>query len=434
MQWAIVPLVIVCPTKRVNLIIHRRCLKNPLVITVRADDSCAAHEEIFLLGDFTGAFRHAGPVMNEGGIAAWHYATHKPVRVAWKNGVITAIENLSVGSANVPSASLWIAPALFDVQVNGYGGIDFQRDDFTADDLLTATRKLREHGCGKFFLTLITADWNQLTSRFKRAKKLRAESSELRSAIVGWHIEGPFMSSAPGFHGAHDPTLMLDPTTEKIDELCNIGDGDPLLLTVSPERPGAMDAIKRAVARGAKVSLGHTNASAEILKQAVDAGATGFTHLGNGSPRDLDRHDNILWRVFETPGLTVSLIPDKIHVSPPLFRLVHRTLKNIFYTTDAMSAAGAGPGRYKLGAMDLEVGEDQVVRLPGKTNFAGSALRPIDGVFRAAEMLSVPWQETWKRAAETPAQFMGLKNEIAEGQPMNLCLIDVSSTPSVKLL
>lgn len=366
------------------------------------------------------------PLMKDGEIAAWHYATRKPVRLTWKNGTVTKIDHLSAGAADTPASSLWIAPSLFDVQINGYGGIDFQRDDFTGDDLLVAARKLREHGCGKFFLTLITAEWKQLTSRFKRAKQLRSQSVELQSAIAGWHIEGPFMSDAPGFHGAHEPSLMLEPTIEKINELCDIAAGDPLLLTISPERNGAIAAIKQAVSRGAKVSLGHTNATADILKQAVGAGATGFTHLGNGCPRDLDRHDNILWRVFERPELTVSLIPDKIHVSSSLFRLVHRTMENIFYTTDAMSAAGAGPGKYKLGSMELEVGPDQIVRQPGKTNFAGSALSPIDGVFRAAEMLGVTWQDTWKRAAEAPAKFMGLRNEIAESQPANFCLLQIA--------
>jgi N-acetylglucosamine-6-phosphate deacetylase len=365
--------------------------------------------------------------MNDGQIAAWHYATRKPVRVTWKNGVVANIETLSGGATEPPAVALWVAPALFDVQINGYGGIDFQRDDFNADDLVTASGSLREHGCGRFFLTLITAEWGTLIGRFRRAKELRAQSPELRSTIAGWHIEGPFMSNQPGFHGAHDPALMIDPTPEKIDELCDIAGGDPLLLTISPERNGAIAAIKHAVSRGAKVSLGHTNASADIIKEAVDAGATGFTHLGNGCPRELDRHDNILWRVFERPELTVSLIPDKIHVSPTLFRLVHRTLNKVFYTTDAMSAAGAAPGKYKLGAMELEVGEDQVVRLPGKTNFAGSALRPVDGVFRAADMLGVPWQDAWKRAAEVPAQFMGLRNEIAENQPASFCLLQMAN-------
>src|SRR6185369_13552349 len=132
--------------------------------------------------------------------------------------------------------------------------------------------------------------------------------------------------------------------------------------------PGALEAIRLAASHGIKISLGHTNASADVLARAVAAGAVGFTHLGNGCPRELDRHDNIVWRVFETPGLLVSLIPDRIHVSPPLFRLIHRVLaaESIYYVSDAMSGAGMPPGRYKLGGLELEVGADQVVRQPGK--------------------------------------------------------------------
>src|SRR6185503_10764071 len=104
--------------------------------------------------------------------------------------------------------------------------------------------------------------------------------------------------------------------------------------------------------------------------------------LANGCPRELDRHDNILIRVCDSEGLTVSLIPDGIHVPPLAFRVLHKALNGpIYYTTDAMAAAGAGPGHYRIGPTEVEVGDDQIVRQPGKTNFAGSALRPFDGVF-----------------------------------------------------
>ena len=124
-------------------------------------------------------------------------------------------------------------------------------------------------------------------------------------------------------------------------------------------------------------------------------------------------------------GLAVSLIPDKIHVSPPLFRLMHRALPAdaVFYISDAMSAAGMPPGRYKLGKMELEVGADQVVRQPGKPLFAGSALRPLDGVSRAAEMLGCPWQEAWHRFSTVPAAVVGLRNELAVGDPADFCVI-----------
>jgi len=222
---------------------------------------------------------------------------------------------------------------------------------------------------------------------------------------------------------------MCDPRPEHIHELRQITGSDPVLLTLAPERPEAIAVILLAVAVGLKVSLGHTNAPHKRIEQAVRAGATGFTHLGNGCPRDLDRHNNILWRVFETSGLMVGLIPDRIHVSPALFRLIHRNVDadSIYYTADAMAAAGAPPGRYKLAHLELEVGEDQIVRLPGKPNFAGSALKPVDGVFRAAAMLHCPWQKVWPRFSEAPAKLMGLPQGMQIGRAADFCLMDTAA-------
>jgi N-acetylglucosamine-6-phosphate deacetylase len=372
---------------------------------------------------------------NEGEICGKHYATGEPVRLRWENGKFTEVERLGTAqSADASTSSptsadpdVWLAPGLFDAQVNGYGGVDFQQDDLRVGDLISAARQLRNAGCTRFLLTLITDEWGKLTARLRHLRQLREQSAELQSAIVGWHIEGPFLSTEPGFHGAHDPKLMCDPTPERIRELRWITGDDPLLLTLSPERPGAIEAIELAVSRGIKISLGHTNASWEVLQKAVQAGATSFTHLGNGCPRELDRHDNIIWRIFETPDLNVSLIPDRIHVSAGLFRIMHRNLvpEWIYYVSDAMSAAGKQPGRYKLGKLELEVGADQIVRQPGKPLFAGSALQPIDGVFRAAEMLSYSWWQTWPRFSEIPARMMGLRNELVVGGRADFCVLKV---------
>jgi N-acetylglucosamine-6-phosphate deacetylase len=363
--------------------------------------------------------------MSEGEICAWHFATRQPVRVRWKKGLVTDLE----ATADQPPADLWLAPPIFDLQVNGYAGVDFQQDDLKADDLLRAIRQLRAAGCTRFLLTLITDKWPRLTDRLRHLRAIRSQSDELVSAIKGWHIEGPFLSSEPGYHGAHDPALMLDLKLEHIRELRELTGTDPLLLTLAPERKGAIEAIALAVSIGIRISLGHSNSSAEILHRAVQAGATGFTHLGNGCPRSLDRHDNILLRVLEIPRLTIGLIPDRIHVSPPLFRLIHRVLArgDIYYTTDAMAAAGASPGRHRLGALELEVGADQIVRLPGSDNFAGSALKPIEGIFRAAQMLDRPWQKVWGRASRTPSTFMGLPSDINPDQSADFCLLKLAS-------
>jgi N-acetylglucosamine-6-phosphate deacetylase len=360
----------------------------------------------------------------QGEICGWHYESRQPVRVRWEAGVITHLES----AEPPPTKDIWIAPALFDLQVNGYSGIDFQQDDLTVDDLLCAARRLRAAGCARFLLTVITDDWHRLTGRLRHLRWARSQSAELHAAIAGWHIEGPFLSPEPGFHGAHRPSLMCDPAPEHILELRTITGEDPVLLTVAPERAGALKAISLAVANGMRVSLGHTNASAETLRQAMRMGATAFTHLGNGCPRELDRHDNILWRVLDLSGLVVGLIPDQIHVSPGLFRLVHRVLgpESIYFTADAMSAAGMPPGRYKLGKLELEVGPDQIVRQPGSSLFAGSALRPVEGVFRAAQMLGVPWQNVWPGFSVAPGRLMGLRNELEVQQPANFCVLKLA--------
>lgn len=354
-----------------------------------------------------------------------HYITGDWVEVQCEDGIITAITPCSSTKA---ADERWLAPGLVDLQVNGFGGIDFQQDNLSTDDLLTASRALRSAGRTRWLLTLITDDWTVLLSRLRHLKKLRDASPELRRAIAGWHVEGPFLSAEPGFCGAHDPAKMFDPSANNIRELRDATASDPLLLTIAPERAGALQAIDAALNLGIKVSLGHTNASAEILAEAIERGATGFTHLGNACPRELDRHDNILWRVLDRPDLMASLIPDGIHVSPALFRLIHRAKSPdaIYYTTDAMSAAGMPPGRYRLGRLELEVGTDQIVRQPGRTNFAGSALRPVDGVCRAAEMLGTSWRETWRSFSEMPAKFMGLASGLAVGQPAEICVIKVS--------
>ena len=360
-----------------------------------------------------------------GELQGWNFANHKPIRIRWSKNIITSLEV----TAEPPADEQWIAPGLFDLQINGYAGVDFQQDDVTLDQLLHAVRSLRSAGCARFLLTLITDEWAHLVARLSRLRSLRNRSDELKTAIAGWHIEGPFLSAEPGFSGAHDPTWMRDPAPELLTELRAAAGDDPLLLTIAPERAGAVRAIAAAVSQKMIVSLGHTDAPVRLLQEAVAAGARGFTHLGNGCPRTLDRHDNILWRVLEAPGLMISLIPDRIHVSPPLFRFIHRMLnpEAIYYTSDAMAAAGSPPGRYRLGKFELEVGSDQIVRQPGKELFAGSALRPIDGIFRAAEMLHCSWREVWSRYSTAPARLMGLQNELAVGQRATFCILRLAS-------
>ena len=363
-----------------------------------------------------------------GELSARDYRTGGGLRLRWEAGRITEAMAIPL-PANEPGA-LWVAPALFDLQINGYGGVDFQNDTCDEAALLAATQALRRDGCPRYLLTLITHPWPQLLARLARFKALRDGHPDLRRAIVGWHIEGPFLSREPGFIGAHDPGAVCDPCPQAMDQLKAVSGGDPVLLTLAPERPGSPETIRRAREHGFIVSAGHTNASRADLAAAAEAGLAAFTHLGNGCPQQLDRHDNILWRVFDRqPGLTAGLIPDTHHVSPQAFRLFHRVLPQIYWTTDAMSGAGAPPGRYRLGPHEIEVGTDRVARQPGKTNFAGSALEPFEGIVRGAAMLGEPWQAVWDFFSLRPARLLGLPAGLEPGAPALFCLVESPPVP-----
>lgn len=368
--------------------------------------------------------------MSEQAAIGRHYLSGKSIEVKWVDGVITSV----VDVADV-AQDRWLAPGLVDIQINGYAGVDFQRDDVSGEELQRAADGLRRDGCGRWFLTLITDEWSVLLARLRGLKELRDQSAALRCQISGWHVEGPFLSPEPGFRGAHNSEVMSDPSAERMDELKAVVGNDPTLLTLAAERDGAIASIRRAVEVGIHVSIGHSDASADQLREAVAAGATGFTHLGNGMPQAMDRFDNIVGRVLDTEGLTVGLIADGQHVTRQLFRLIHKAqpAAGIYYTSDAMAAAGAPPGRYRLGKHEMEVGEDQVVRIPGQTNFAGSALMPYEGIRRAADMLGRSWRDVWDFFSINPAALVGLSAGIEVGAAADLCIVhgDDSSLRSV---
>lgn len=369
--------------------------------------------------------------MSEQSLTGRHYLSGRTVEVCWSDGLITSVTPQDDGPADH-----WLAPGLVDVQINGYAGVDFQKDDVSEEDLLKAADGLHRDGCGRWMLTLITAEWSVLLARLGHLRRVRANSEALQKRIVGWHVEGPFLSAEPGFKGAHDASVMTDPTCAQIDELKKVLGDDPILLTLAAERPGAIEVTRHAVSQGIAVSIGHSNASAENLRDAVEAGATGFTHLSNGMPQQMDRHDNIVSRVVDTDRLVVGLIPDAIHVAPQMFRLLHKALPAdlIYYTTDAMSAGGAPPGRYWLGPHELEVGEDKIVHIPGQTNFAGSALSPVEGIKRSAEMLGRSWRDVWDFFSLNAAQLVGVKAGLEPGCPADICEVvgDEQTAKSIK--
>lgn len=281
--------------------------------------------------------------------------------------------------------------SLFDIQVNGFAGVDFQQPDLSAAGMRQAVDGLAAHETLRFFATLITDAIDTLEEKFANLERIRGADPVIAEAVCGYHLEGPWLSAKPGYRGAHEPQFMGPPQFFDFERLQAAAGGNIRLVTLAPELPGSAEFIRKLVARGVAVSIGHTNASDADIDAAIASGARFCTHLGNGVPLEMHRHDNIIQRLLARDELTAFFIPDGIHLPPGV-------LKNFFrakppgsglFTTDSMAAAGAPSGRHRLANHDLEVGDDRVVRIPGSQGFAGSALSPDEGASNIRQWLGL---------------------------------------------
>jgi N-acetylglucosamine-6-phosphate deacetylase len=320
--------------------------------------------------------------------------------------------NFSLTTVPTPS-SLPKTPPLrwFDFQVNGFGGVDFQSETLSRAELEHAISVLRQHGVAGIFLTLITDEIDAHCRRLERFEKFCAESASIRRMLIGYHIEGPWLSPEPGYRGAHPPGPMHAPSMSEFDRLQNAAGGRIRLLTLAPEWPGSVECISRIVAAGVHVSLGHTNASEAQIDESIRAGARFATHVGNGTPLMMHRHDNVVQRLLARDDLIACLIPDGVHLPPFTLKNFYRAKPpgRVLFTTDAMSGAGAKPGRYKVGRLEIEVGDDGIARNPGGGGFAGSTLTPDEGVRRCTSYLGLSPAESAALWSAAPAAAFGIE-------------------------
>jgi N-acetylglucosamine-6-phosphate deacetylase len=300
---------------------------------------------------------------------------------------------------------------LFDFQVNGFGGVDFQRDDLSAGDLRRCASALRGHGVGCIFATLVTAGVERVCLRLEGLERARSSDAAVERMIAGYHLEGPWLSPKAGFRGAHPAGPMHAPSLPEFSRMQEAAGGRIRLVTLAPEWPGSPGFIAEVVRQGVHVSLGHTDATEEEIGAAIAAGARFATHLGNGAPAVLPRHDNIIQRLLSRDELTACLIPDGVHLPPFVLRNLFRAKPpgRVLFTTDAMAGAGAPPGAYTIGELTVSIGADGVARQPGGEGFAGSTLAPDDGVLNTARYLGLGIPEARRLWSEAPAAAFGVR-------------------------
>jgi N-acetylglucosamine-6-phosphate deacetylase len=270
------------------------------------------------------------------------------------------------------------SPEYFDLQVNGYGGVDFNDDDLTDSQLHDVCSRLKAEGVAGILATLITDKLETMCHRAQKLVQACKSDQVVRDVIYGIHLEGPFINGSHGYVGAHRSECVQPADVDSMLALLDACGGMLRIVTLAPEHDAGFQVTKRLAAECVVVSAGHTNASLKDLLGAIDAGLTMFTHLGNGCPKELDRHDNIIQRALSVAEhLWCCFIADGVHV--PFFTLANY-LKLVgadraIVVTDAISAAGLGPGQYSVGGRMVEVDTRGVTTIAGdKSHLAGSAI------------------------------------------------------------
>ncbi|TWT54362.1 N-acetylglucosamine-6-phosphate deacetylase [Rubripirellula amarantea] len=248
-----------------------------------------------------------------------------------------------------------------DVQVNGYAGVDFNAADLNIEQVIAACRRLRRDGVDRILATVITDSVGAMTSKISRLAQFIGGDTEIAKTIAGIHVEGPFINSDDGYVGAHPRNAVIPATVETAKRLLDSGDGWVRMLTLAPEHDPNGATTKFLSDNNIVIAAGHCDATLDQLRCGIDCGLRMFTHLGNGCPALMNRHDNIIQRVLSLADrLTISFIADGHHVPDYALKNYLRCVPDdhVIITTDAISAAGQGPGIHSLSGQSVIVDSD----------------------------------------------------------------------------
>ena len=281
----------------------------------------------------------------------------------------------------VDSGGLYLAPGFIDLQVNGFLGVDFNDPKCTPEQIARSIRGLFSTGVTRFYPTVITGSPGDMLDALRNLKSAK-ETLREGVAIDGFHVEGPHISPDEGPRGAHPLRWVRPPDLDEFHRWQEATGNQIRIVTLAPEWPQSLRYIEAVAAEGVVASIGHTNATTQQLADAVSAGATLSTHLGNGAHPVLRRHPNYLWEQLAEDRLMADFIVDGIHLPPSFLKVALRakTVARSVLITDAAAPAGCPPGRYRLGEQAVELTADHRVMLVGQERLAGSALRMDRGV------------------------------------------------------
>ncbi len=360
------------------------------------------------------------------GLEGRDYRTGGSVRVSFQDGLIAAIEPLA--DAN-DGARPWIGPGLVDLQVNGYRGLDLNTLPLVPELVERLAVELQSQGVTSFLPTLVSNGDDEIEQALVAIATARSRSSSTRTAVLGVHLEGPFISPKDGPRGAHDAAHVKAPDWELLQRWQEAAQGMIRMITVAPEWPAALPFVARCVESGITVAIGHTAASAEQVRGAIAAGARISTHLGNGTHPQLPRHPNYLWEQLARDELWASVIADGFHLPDSVIKVILKVKgRRAIVVSDAVSLSGMPPGNY-----ETPIGGEVVLTPAGKLHLrqspellAGSAQMLPTAMSILVERGLASLQDAWEMCSVGPALFLELPTAagLAVGAPADLAVIE----------
>ena len=328
--------------------------------------------------------------------------------------VLAADRVQSIREVTVVDSNIRIAPALIDIQVNGFAGFDLNVATVTSEDVCAMVRALWQVGTGFLCPTVVTGSFDRVCNSLRAVVKACEMDSLVAYSVLGIHLEGPYISAEDGPRGAHPLEHVREPDWNEFQRWQDIADGQISIVTLAPEKKGAIPFIKRLAANGIVVALGHTDAAPSDIQAAIDAGARLSTHLGNGAHALIRRHPNYIWEQLGADQLWASLIVDGHHLPPTVAKSMMRakTLDRCLLVSDAVALAGMKPGIYEFAGKSVELTADRCVRLVGTEYLAGSAIELARGIENSVRFAGISLEEAVSLATLQPMRLLNVQAHV----------------------
>ena len=347
-----------------------------------------------------------------------HTGLNTPVRLSIQDGSIQAVETIEA-EEDLP----FIGPPLLDMQVNGYCGININNEQTASpEDLQKITETFTELGITFWVPTIITNAQENIINLLENIREAVDMYPDVHKAVPGIHVEGPYISPEDGPRGAHDSRYVREPSIDEYREWQEAAGGMVKIVTLAPEYENASEFIREIVKDGTVASLGHCGSDRDRILEAVDAGATLATHLGNGAHPMVPRHNCYIWELLAEDRIWAGLIGDGFHLPQAQLKNFIRAKRpeRVVLTSDVVDLGGMDPGMYEFGAHTVKMREDgKIVLAENEDIMAGASFHLLFSIEHAVNLAGCSIVQAWNMASINPAEMMGISSypRVEKGDP-----------------